>query len=248
MPEPRNVNTSRQRAVPPALRRRAIPGARRRTTAASGSGRPDALPPGVARWLRLTLLLAATGLVAVAGLRLYTVGHYNGAIFDPGDVPVGDTAIVFGAGILPGGEPTAVLYDRVATAAELYRLGKVERIVLTGDGRTDAHNEPRVMRWVALALGVPDGALLLDDAGLRTFDSCRRAKEAFGVATAILVTQRFHLPRALMLCESQGVAAVGVAGDRRSYSWRWRLSWQLRETAATAMAWWEVSRPDADRP
>jgi SanA protein len=210
-------------------------------------GQPDAytprfgmLPRGVRRLFRLLLVAAAALFVGVAALRLYTVNRYDKAIFSAENISAGRTAIVFGAGILPDGEPTTVLYDRVATAAELYRLGKVEQIILSGDGQDIYHNEPEVMRKTALQLGVPDAALMLDTDGIRTYESCRRARDTFGVEHAVLVTQEFHLPRALMLCESLGVDVVGVASDRRSYSWRWRLSWQARETAATTVAWWET--------
>jgi vancomycin permeability regulator SanA len=198
------------------------------------------LPRGIVRLVRLVLVGAAAALVAIAALRLYTVNRYDHAILAADRLDQGRTAIVFGAGILPDGEPTAVLYDRVATAAELYRLGKVEQIILSGDGQDIYHNEPEVMRRTAISFGIPESALTLDADGIRTFESCRRARDDFGVDHAVLITQRFHLPRALMLCESLGVDAVGVASDRRDYSWRWRLSWHARETAATSVAWWEV--------
>ena len=198
------------------------------------------LPRGITRLVRLLLVGVAAALVAVAALRLYTVNRYDRAILAADRIDEGRTAIVFGAGILPDGEPTAVLYDRVATAAELYRLGKVEQIILSGDGQDIYHNEPEVMQKTAINFGVPETALRLDNGGIRTFESCRRARDTFGVERAVLVTQRFHLPRALMFCGSLGVDAVGVASDRREYSWRWRLSWQAREAAATTVAWWEA--------
>ncbi|MGE0543667.1 MAG: vancomycin high temperature exclusion protein [Dehalococcoidia bacterium] len=215
---------------------------------ASSSVRPGAhaprfgvLPRGIVRLFRLLVIGIAVAFVGVAALRLYTVHRYEKAILAPEQVDRGRIAIVFGAGILPDGQPTAVLYDRVATAAELYRLGKVEQIILSGDGQDIYHNEPDVMRKTAVGFGVPETALTLDNDGVRTLESCRRARDDFGVEQAVLITQRFHLPRALMLCESLGMDAVGVASDRRDYSWRWRLSWHARETAATTVAWWEVN-------
>jgi len=190
--------------------------------------------------LRLLVLLPLVALVAVLALRLYTVVTYRGAIFEPADVPARSTAIVFGAGVSADGEPTSVLYDRVAVAAELYHLGKADQILLSGDGRNDVLDEPQAMRRAALRLGVPDEALLLDGAGLRTYESCRRARDVFGVTDAVLVTQRFHLSRALMLCDSLNLDVVGVASDLRSYSWRWRANWQVRETGATVVGWLET--------
>jgi vancomycin permeability regulator SanA len=157
------------------------------------------LPRGIVRLFRFLVVGVAVVLVGVAALRLYTVHRYDKAILVAERLDEGRTAIVFGAGILPDGEPTVVLYDRVATAAELYRLGKVEQIILSGDGQDIYHNEPEVMRKTAVGFGIPESALMLDGDGIRTFESCRRARDEFGVEHAVLVTQRFHLPRALML-------------------------------------------------
>jgi vancomycin permeability regulator SanA len=190
-------------------------------------------------WLLVSALLAP--LLLVAGLRLYTVVAYRGAIVDPASIEPGRTAIVFGAGVLPDGRPTTVLYDRVATAAELYRLGRVHRILLSGDGRPASTQEPEVMRRTALSLGVPDAALLLDGGGLRTHETCARAREVFGVGGAVLITQRFHLPRALFSCAAAGIDAIGAASDRREYPRGWLASWHLRETAATIVAWWDAT-------
>jgi vancomycin permeability regulator SanA len=189
---------------------------------------------------RLVYLAIALALVAVVGLRLFTVLRYQGAVYGVEDAPAGGVAIVFGAGVQPNGEPTDVLYDRVAVAADLYQRGKVERLLLSGHGGSGSAREPEAMRRTALRLGVPDAALVLDDAGLRTYASCARAHEVYGVDRAILVTQAFHLPRALLLCDALGVDASGVSSDRREYPWRWRLSWQAREVVATAVAWWDV--------
>jgi SanA protein len=195
-------------------------------------------PRRLLRGILLAVLFAP--LLLVAGLRLYTIVAYQSAIVAPAAVEPGRTAIVFGAGVLPDGQPTTVLYDRVAVAAELYRLGRVRQIILSGDGRPASTQEPEVMRRTALALGVPDAALLLDGGGLRTYESCERARSTFNVGDAVLVTQRFHLPRALFTCDAAGIDVVGVAGDRRRYPWRWLTSWHLRETAATAVAWWDA--------
>ena len=97
------------------------------------------------------------------------------------------------------------------------------------------------MRQAALDLGVPETALVLDYAGRSTYDTCYRAKAVFGVERAVLVTQTFHLPRALFICEALGLQAAGVSADRRAYR-RFSLAWwNLREVIATANAWWDVT-------
>lgn len=191
---------------------------------------------------RLGVWLALLAIAAVLLLRGYTVLRYRGAVYQRADTPPAPVALVFGAGVAANGEPTAPLHDRVLTAAELYHAGKVERLLLSGDGRDPYADEPEAMRRLALSLGVPDGALMLDPGGLRTRTSCRRARTQFDVRHAVLVTQEFHLPRALMLCRDAGISAVGVAGDSRPYPWRWTLAWEAREAIATAYAWWEIIR------
>jgi SanA protein len=191
--------------------------------------------------LRTAAFVLLAALVAVPALRFYTVNTYRAKIVAARDAPAGRVAIVFGAGIVPTGEPSSVLLDRLATAADLYQSGKVTHVILSGDGSDRYHDEPEVMQRAILQLGVPDSAVRLDRAGIRTRETCRHAFETFGLASATLVTQAFHLPRALMLCESFGIDVVGVPSDRGAYPARWRLSWQLRETAATTVAWLEIA-------
>ena len=92
-----------------------------------------------------------------------------------------------------------------------------------------------------MSLGVPAEAIVLDDAGWRTYDTCYRAKAVYGLTKAILVTQEFHLPRALFLCSRLGVDAQGVIADRRDYQRSSMLYWNLRELIASIAALWDVS-------
>jgi SanA protein len=157
-------------------------------------------------------------------------------IFSPGQAPPAPIAIVFGAGLTRSGAPTPVLRDRIETAADLYFSGKVQKLLMSGDNRFDYYNEPGAMRQYALELGVPDDAIALDFAGRRTYDTCYRAKAIFEVKEAILVTQKFHLPRALYTCNQLGLHANGVTADHRSYRTLTRLSWQIRELPASLVA------------
>ena len=188
--------------------------------------------------------LTAAGLL-VAGPRLYTAFRYTPAIQTAAEAPAQPVAIVFGAGLLRNGRPTAVLYDRVATAAELYHQGKVQYLLLSGDNSSPNYDEPAAMRLAALELGVPETALWLDGAGARTYDSCYRARAVYGVRAALLVTQAFHLPRALFICDGLGLQTTGVAADRRPYLARSMWFWNLRELFATAAAGWDlfIARP-----
>jgi vancomycin permeability regulator SanA len=156
------------------------------------------------------------------------------------EVPVQRVAIVFGAGLRRDGSPTTVLKDRVETAARLYQEGKVDKILMSGDNRIVEYNEPEAMRLYARSLGVPDDAMTLDYAGQRTYDTCYRAREIFGVESAILVTQDFHLARAIFTCNALGVDAVGVKANDYYYLKRSRVFWNIREQFATITAFWDV--------
>ncbi len=150
--------------------------------------------------------------------------------------PVGKTAIVFGAGLYRDGSPSAVLRDRVKTAVELFKAGKVEKILMSGDNSYVDYNEPGAMQKYALELGAPESAIVLDYAGRRTYDTCYRAKEIFGITNAILVTQDYHLPRALFICKHLGLNTIGVSADRRAYTFGTYLYWRIREIPATFTA------------
>lgn len=190
--------------------------------------------------VRFTLALGLLATGAVIGTRLYTDWRYGSAIYTSEDAPAKRVALVFGAGLTRDGRPTAVLYDRVAAAVALYRDGKVDKLLMSGDNRFVEYNEPAAMRQTALELGVPAEDIVMDFAGRRTYDSCYRARAIFGVTDVILVTQAFHLPRALFLCEAFGLHAVGVAADLRPYRRSSQLIWSAREFVATAAAWWDV--------
>ena len=161
------------------------------------------------------------------------------------EVPIQRVAIVFGAGLWRDGTPTPVLRDRVATASQLYFSGKVQKLLMSGDNRFIEYNEPAAMRDYALSLGVPEKDIVHDYAGRRTYDTCYRARAIFGVDQAILVTQGFHLPRALFLCEALGVQSAGVQANLRQYRRSSLLYWSVREIPATLVAFWEalVSHP-----
>ena len=185
---------------------------------------------------KLLLALAALGLLALFLPRVITGVYSWKRIFTVDSAPTEGAAIVFGAGLTRGGYPTAVLRDRVETAAQLYFAGKVQKLLMSGDNRSDNYNEPGAMGDYALSLGVPSDAIVLDYAGLRTYDTCYRAKAIFGLKSALLVTQQFHMPRALFLCNELGVQAMGVEANNQHYFPLLLLVWNIREQVATAGA------------
>ncbi len=189
---------------------------------------------------RLILLGIPLGVSVLIAPRLISEIFTQSLVFSTSAVPSARAAVVFGAGLQRDGSPTAVLRDRVATAAELYFSGKVEILLMSGDNSYTYYNEPAAMRAYALQLGIPEASIVLDYAGRRTYDTCYRAKAIFGLSKAILVTQRFHLPRALFTCRALGLEAVGVPADRREYHAHSLFYWNLRELPATLNAFVEV--------
>ena len=185
-------------------------------------------------------IILAAGMLTLILPRLITAIHAGTRLYSVNSVAVKRIAIVFGAGLWRDGSPTPVLRDRVATAAELYITGKVEKLLFSGDNRFIYYNEPGAMYQYALSLGVPEEAIALDYAGRSTYDTCYRAKKIFGINDAILVTQNFHLPRALYICHVLGIKAVGVPADRRDYSPGPWVYWSIRELPATLNALWQV--------
>lgn len=175
-------------------------------------------------WSAVVLLFAAMLLIYADVQRCRAFIFPNVAA-----APSRPVAIVFGA----AGD---ILTDRVSTGVELYKAGKVKKLLMTGDNGRDGYNEPQTMKDQAVAEGVPAQDIVLDYAGFRTYDSLYRAHAIFGVTSALLVTQRYHLPRALFLAKRLGLPnAVGVDAAKRPYVGQW--SFDLREIAAVEVAW-----------
>lgn len=189
----------------------------------------------------LILAVAVGSLALVLGMRWWIEAQYRGQVYETLEsVPPRPVALVLGAGLWSDGSPGPVLTDRVATAADLYQAGKVEKLLFSGDNRFVDYNEPAAMKRYAIALGVPEEDIVLDYAGRRTYDSCYRAGAIFGVEEAVVVTQRFHAARSLYLCEALGLDVVAVTADRRVYASR-KAVWETREYLAVLLAWWDVN-------
>ncbi len=194
------------------------------------------------KWLTLLVVAAAVaGVSAVLGLRWRVEQRYAEQVYDSVErVPARPVALVLGAGLWSDGSLTPILADRVATAADLYEAGKVDKLLCSGDNQRVDYNEPEAMRRYAVSLGVPNEDVVLDYAGRRTYDSCYRARTIFGVEEAVVVTQRFHTARSLYLCEAMGLDVVAVTADRRVYAAK-QVVWKTREYLALVLAWWDVN-------
>lgn len=196
-------------------------------------------------FIRITALLILAAITVGVVARIYMLASTRPLIKSEDAATSKPVAIVFGAGLRRDGTPTAILRDRVETAVRLYQAGIVQKILMSGDNRFEDYNEPGSMSEYAISLGVPDSDIVQDYAGRRTYDTCYRAKEIFGLQTAILVTQEFHLPRAVYTCRMLGMDVEGIQAKGRSYRRLSQFYWDVREIPATVVSLWEnhISHP-----
>ncbi|MFH8218592.1 vancomycin high temperature exclusion protein [Streptomyces sp. NPDC018057] len=177
-------------------------------------------------------LLPATWLYVTTGDRLRTIA----------DAPRTDVAVVFGAGLWHG-EPSPYLAHRLDAAARLYRDGRIKVVLVTGDNSREDYDEPDAMRAYLTGHGVPADRIVTDYAGFDTWDSCARAKKIFGVDRAVLVSQGFHIRRAVALCEAAGIDSYGVGVDA-VHDATWYYGGAREVFAAGKAALDAVFRPD----
>ena len=184
------------------------------------------------RRLVLALVMAGT-LVATVNVAVLLGGRH-----EPLDAPL-DCALVLGAGVAEDGTPSWVLQDRLAASLALHRSGRVKRIIVSGDHGTPGYDEPNAMRAWLEARGVPASAIFMDHAGFDTYSSVWRARHVFGAERVVIVTQQFHLPRALWVARSLGMAAEGAPADQRLY--RGAVWFQAREVISRTKAFIDVA-------
>ncbi|MFI5937026.1 vancomycin high temperature exclusion protein [Actinoplanes sp. NPDC051494] len=190
-------------------------------------------------------LATAGAVLAMAAGDLFVRHGAEGHVYAVADVPAAPVALVLGSEVYADGSPSPFLAARLEIARQLYADGKVRAILVSGDHREWDYNEPGMMfRWL-LAHGVPTERIVLDHAGFDTYDSCARAKEIFGADTLTVVTQSYHIDRAVTICRELGIDANGVGDDTvRTYHNAWYNS-EARERGAVVKALFDVvSRRD----
>ncbi|MDY6846605.1 MAG: ElyC/SanA/YdcF family protein [Chloroflexota bacterium] len=186
------------------------------------------------------IYLAFAAFFIIGILRVAMLLHAKGKTYLAETVPQSPAALVLGAGLNRDGTPGLVLQDRVRTASDLYFSGKVEKILMSGDNTSENYNEPGAMKDFAIELGIPEEDIVLDFAGRRTYDSCYRAKAIFGLEKLTLVTQAYHLPRALLTCNALDIDAGGVPADDANYRRSSYTFWWVREILASIKAYWDI--------
>ena len=182
----------------------------------------------------LRILLCALALLLL--LSLLPLGIVSlcarGRVLDEASavLPEADCILVLGAGLLPDGSPGPMLLERIDTGVRLYQVGRAPKLLMSGDHGTPGHDEVNAMKDAALAAGVPSADVFMDHAGFCTYDSIYRAKAVFGAERVIIVTQAYHLPRALYIARRMGLEAVGAVCDTRR--WPGQLYRDIRELLA----------------
>jgi len=174
-------------------------------------------------------VIAVLALLLVAGaagaINMHVVGEAGPHIRrSAAECAPAQAAVLLGAGVYSGRRVSPVVYDRIIAAVELYRAGRVGKILVTGDHGTPYYDEVNTIHHWLRKKGVPERDIFTDYAGFSTYDSMVRAKEVFAVESAILVTQEYHLPRALHIASSLGIKAQGLVADRREYRHNFRYA------------------------
>lgn len=189
------------------------------------------------RLLRLAVALTLLAVLVVGGANAVVV--LGGGDATPAGkertAPHAQTALVLGAQVYADGRPSPMLRDRIKTAAELYRAGKVDKVLASGDHGQVTYDEVNAMRRELVRLGVRDEDVFTDHAGFDTWDSVVRARKVFQVKSALIVSQGFHLPRAVWLARRAGLKAHGVAADVGGYGGQARKG-SIREIVARTKA------------
>jgi SanA protein len=203
----------------------------------AGAARARVWPRRLA-WAAGTLL--ALAVLFLAGTNLYVLyGPHGASTADVERVPHAQAAIVLGAQVEKNGHMSPMLADRVQQAIALWDVGKVNRILVSGDHTSWAYDEPDTMRKALVAAGVPPRVIFEDHAGFDTWASMVRAKKVFEVRSAVVVTQGFHMPRALFLAHEAGLPATGLTADLHDYGtqgWKSRVREILSRSKAVVDA------------
>lgn len=191
----------------------------------------------VMRWVKRTILALSTVFLLLFILsNLWIVRSTKDKVyFDSSKVPHHRIALVLGTSHrLTSGDPNPFFEKRIETAAELYKRGKIDHLILSGDNRSRYYNEPMAMLKALLKKGVPASAITLDYAGLRTLDSIVRCKVIFGQSKFIIITQPFHSYRALFISKFYNIDAIAMVAEEPDFEYSIKV--RLREYLARTKA------------
>jgi SanA protein len=182
----------------------------------------------------LGVIVVLFGVAALVTNLIVTQSAADSIVKNLEDAPPAQAAIVLGARVFADGTPSKMLVDRLETGIKLYKMGKVKKLLLSGDHGQVEYDEVNVMLDYVLARGVPTQDVFTDHAGFDTYDTMYRAIEVFQVQSAIIVTQKFHLARSVYIAQQLGLNAVGVVADIQPYTNEFRN--RMREWLARGKA------------
>ena len=200
--------------------------------------------------IKFILGLILTGIVIIliiTGINLYIMLKEKGRILSVQQASEfhADCILVLGAGIRDDGSPTWMLEDRIKIGDQLYQGGCAPKIIMSGDHGRAEHDEVNAMKKYSMRQGIPSEDIFMDHAGFETYDSLYRAKKIFGAEKIVIVTQKYHLYRALYIADKLGLDARGVASDLRFYSKKMAY-WKFREYLARIKSFIKcISMPEA---
>ncbi len=203
------------------------------------------------RLLRLAVGGGVVGIATFGGCVAWVRAPARHRILDEQRLPSVPVALVLGAQVLPSGWPSAFLRGRLDLAKRLLDAGKVQRLLLSGAADASEFDEPKAMRAYLTALGVPAERLVEDPYGLDTYDSCARAKLVYGLDEVVLVSQTYHLPRAVGTARRLGLTAYGVGDESVRYRREPWISGTIRDQIACMKAVWDLlsrRKPILDDP
>ncbi|GEL97800.1 SanA/YdcF family protein [Cellulomonas terrae] len=189
---------------------------------------------------RVAWIVGCVLLALVAAPVLWVQGVGQSEVRGAADVPTTPVALVLGAGLKPDGAPSVYLTRRLEAARDLYARGVVDVLLVSGDNGTAQHDEPTAMLDWLVDHGVPADKVVRDHAGFDTHDSCVRAHDVFGVRDAVVVTQDYHVRRALFSCTAAGISVTGVGVSSESVRPIQAFVWRARELPASWRAAWDA--------
>ena len=195
-------------------------------------------------------IISSSGLIVVIGLFALTsnlvIVHSAKSyiVSSPAEAPLAQTAIILGARVYTNGNPSPMLADRLNVGIELYKTGKVKKLLLSGDHGRKEYDEVNAMLRYVIDHGIPEADVFTDHAGFNTYDTMYRARDVFLVESALIVTQDFHLSRAVYIARALGLEATGISADLQVYAYTRQVT--LRDWLARVKAFFvlHISKPE----
>ena len=178
------------------------------------------LKKGLQRMMTIFILMIAIGLALSAAINIYIKSSVKDKILSPPEASElqADCILILGAGVWANNTPSPMLNDRLLQGIELYELGASDKLLMSGDHGSKDYDEVNVMKDFAIERGVPSEDIFMDHAGFSTYESMYRVRDVFKAKKIIIVTQGYHLYRALYDAKGLGLEAYGVAADPREYA------------------------------